>query len=168
MNVDLICQQLAAGPQTVRLLVTGMAEDDARLRPDLKAWTVAEVLAHLCDEEIEDFRARLDMTLRAPHQAWPRMDPEGWAVPRKDDGRSLAELLDQFALERDRSLVWLRSLAAPDWQLLHEGEPPVSAGDLLASWAAHDSLHCRQLVELRYAWLRGAVAPFAVAYAGDW
>jgi hypothetical protein len=168
MNVDLICQQLAAGPQTVCLLVTGMTDNDARRRPDPKAWTVLEVLAHLCDEECEDFRLRLGMTLRSPAQVWPRLDEQGWTVPRKDDERSLATLLDQFALERERSLAWLRSLTAPSLQIAHEGDPPLSAGDLLASWAAHDALHYRQLVELRYAWLRDAAAPFAVAYAGDW
>jgi hypothetical protein len=168
MNTDLLFHQLEAGPDAVRLLVAGMTDEQARLRPDPKVWTVAEVLAHLCDEESEDFRRRLDMTWRSPVQAWPPMDGQGWTVPRKEDRRSVAELLEQFALERGRSLVWLRSLTAPDWQITHEGEPAVTTGNLLASWAAHDILHLRQLIELRYAWLRDEAAPCSVAYAGDW
>ena len=44
----------------------------------------------------------------------------------------------------------------------------LTAGDLLASWAAHDLLHLRQLNELRYAYLIQVAAPYSVRYAGDW
>ena len=168
MNADRILGQLQAGPDAVRLVVLGMTEEEARRRPDPKAWTVAEVLAHLCDEEREDFRVRLDLTMHSPAQVWPPMDGQGWTVPRKEDGRSLPDLLAHFAFERERSLAWLRGLADPGWHTVHEGDPAVTAGDLLVSWAAHDILHLRQLVELRYAWLHDVAAPFSSAYAGDW
>jgi hypothetical protein len=45
---------------------------------------------------------------------------------------------------------------------------PISAGDLAASWAAHDLLHIRQLVELRRARLLALTAPHRTEYAGDW
>ncbi len=44
----------------------------------------------------------------------------------------------------------------------------IRAGDMLAAWVAHDLLHTRQLVELRWAYTTSAVLPFRVNYAGDW
>ena len=45
---------------------------------------------------------------------------------------------------------------------------PLTAGDLLVAWTAHDVLHLRQLTELRYALIARAGKPFSPAYAGDW
>ena len=42
------------------------------------------------------------------------------------------------------------------------------AGDLLAAWVAHDLLHLRQLVELKYAYLARTMEPYALKYAGEW
>ncbi len=44
----------------------------------------------------------------------------------------------------------------------------MTAGDLLAAWVAHDVLHLRQLVELRYAYLVEEAQPNSVGYAGEW
>jgi len=33
---------------------------------------------------------------------------------------------------------------------------------------AHDVLHMRQLVELKYAYMAQAMEPYKVKYAGDW
>ena len=45
---------------------------------------------------------------------------------------------------------------------------PITAGDLLASWAAHDVLHSRQLAELRRARLLADTQPHRTQYAGEW
>ena len=42
------------------------------------------------------------------------------------------------------------------------------AGDLLASWAAHDTHHQRQIVRLRYHRLEQLAEPYSLAYAGEW
>jgi hypothetical protein len=42
------------------------------------------------------------------------------------------------------------------------------AGDLLASWIAHDLLHLRQLAGLHFAWNARCLAPYSMAYAGNW
>ena len=44
----------------------------------------------------------------------------------------------------------------------------LSAGDMLTSWAAHDLLHLRQLVELRFAYLARQARPYSLDYAGEW
>ena len=46
-------------------VVQEVGHEDARWRPANGAWSVLEVVCHLADEEVEDFRARLESTLRA-------------------------------------------------------------------------------------------------------
>ena len=40
------------------------------------------------------------------------------------------------------------------------------AGDLLASWLAHDLIHIRQITRLHYRWLERLAAPYQLGYAG--
>jgi hypothetical protein len=44
----------------------------------------------------------------------------------------------------------------------------LTAGDLLTSWLAHDWLHARQLVRLRFLRSRSEHEPFRTDYAGTW
>ena len=129
-----------------------------------------EVVNHLYDEEREDFRQRLDLTLHHPSRAWPPIDPESWVIARAYQERDLQESLANFQAERQRSLQWLRALASPDWTRAyrHPGGDVIRAGDLLASWVAHDLLHMRQLVELHYHTVVLYAEPYTVTYAGDW
>ena len=72
--------------------------------------------------------------------------------------------------ERAKSLIWLDSLESPAWDRTHEHAQlgPLSAGDLLTSWAAHDLLHLRQLTALRFGTLAHGATPFTPDYAGPW
>ena len=69
--------------------------------------------------------------------------------------------------ERQRSLAWLRELDAPDWEAavqMSHGE--MRAGDVVASWVAHDQWHIQQLVQIRRAYLAERAKPYRTAYAG--
>jgi hypothetical protein len=79
------------------------------------------------------------------------------------------QTLDGLLTERANSLTWLHDLSEPNWDVEYPAPfGPIKAGDLLASWVAHDNLHTRQLVELRRSRLLRMVAPYSVKYAGDW
>jgi hypothetical protein len=151
-------------------LIEGMPEEQARWKPSASAWSALEVINHLADEEREDFGARLDLTLHHPDQPFPPIDPVGWVTERAYNQRDLGESLARFLAARQQSLAWLRSLADPDWSRARQRPwgGTLSAGDLIAAWAAHDLLHLRQLVELRYAFLAERAAPYSVDYAGPW
>ena len=45
---------------------------------------------------------------------------------------------------------------------------PLHAGDVLASWVAHDLLHIRQLARLHSQRVGELAAPVSIGYAGDW
>jgi hypothetical protein len=101
---------------------------------------------------------------------WPSIDPQGWVTSRDYNSRDLAKSVAAFQEERATSLVWLARLEAPDWSRSrrHPAGFTLQAGDLLASWLAHDMLHLRQLAELHYHYTQRSYAPYDVTYAGDW
>lgn len=171
MRLEQAISQLAATEPAITALVADMHAEQAAWRPAPDQWSALEVICHLLDEEREDFRLRLDLTLHQPAEILPAIDPAGWVTARNYNSRALDEMVVAWRAERAHSLEWLRGLVAPD--LERPANHPslaqynVRAGDLLASWVAHDLLHLRQLIELRYAYL-ARVTTFDVRYAGDW
>jgi uncharacterized damage-inducible protein DinB len=171
MDLAWAIAQLTNNGAAIAALVEGIDAEQARWKPAPDAWSVREVINHLYDEEREDFRRRFDLTLHQPEADWPPNDPEGWVVQRSYNSRDLAESVANFRRERAESLTWLRGLRSPD--LSREKQLPqfgitLHAGDLLASWVAHDLLHLRQLVELNYGDVRRQAEPYDIGYAGDW
>src|SRR5262245_60410456 len=114
-------------------LLEGVTIDDARWKPPSGAWSILEIVAHLGDEEVEDFRARLTLVLKDPTEPWPKLDPEGVAVSRRYNEMDLGTCVRRFVDERRKSVAWLRSLKNPDWSLayVHPKFGPTYAGDLL-------------------------------------
>jgi hypothetical protein len=169
MDIKLLQQTLAQGAAIIRSLASGISLEEARIKPDAESWSVLEVICHLCDEEVEDFRAHLDLILNRPADPWTEIDPQGWVTSRKYNERSLADSLDLFLAERVKSLAWLAKLSSPNWESrMTNPMGSLTAGQMLGSWAAHDSLHIRQLNELRYARIVRLARPHDVGYAGGW
>lgn len=169
MKVEWIWQQLEESLTLIPALVRDVTPAEALWRPEPESWSTIEVLAHLYDEEREDFRARLDHVLHRPGATWPAIDPAGWVQSRRYQEWELTETVAKWQNERQNSLAWLKSLKQPNWQTVYTTSfGPITAGDLLASWVAHDLLHTRQLVELRYGRLHHHTHPYQIGYAGDW
>jgi hypothetical protein len=169
MDFHLLYLELVDSTNSIRSLLSGITQEDARFKPDNKSWSILETLCHLYDEEREDFRARLDATLHRPNDPWKSIDPEGWVATRKYNEQDFDAVKERFLAERSRSLDWLRGREDSKWNTIHEANfGIISAGDLLASWIAHDNLAIRQLVELRRARLERLVRPYTITYAGEW
>jgi hypothetical protein len=169
VNLEHITARMAESAAAIRAVAFGITGQQARWKPDPDSWSVLEVVNHLWDEELEDFRRRIDYTLHRPGEAWPPIDPGGWVTARRYNERDLAKSLDGFLSAREDSLAWLRALQSPDWRATYQapwGE--ITAADLLASWVAHDLLHLRQLVELRWFVTTRELEPHRVVYAGEW
>jgi len=170
MEVDRLVDQLERNASAFSALVSGLPLEQTSWKPGADKWSVLEVICHLLDEEREDFRARLESTLRDPEKLWPAIDPPGWVVEREYAGRDLEETLSAFLDERRRSVSWLRALEQPDWGASYEH--PVAGtlrtGDLVASWLAHDFLHLRQLARLHWQYHSVHAGPYKTSYAGEW
>ena len=75
-----LVRQLKRSPAMLAALVDGVKDDDWPWRPATGHWALVEILGHLAREEREDFRPRLERTLRDPTEPWPPIDPEGDVV----------------------------------------------------------------------------------------
>ncbi|MFT5049198.1 MAG: hypothetical protein ACI8QZ_000588 [Chlamydiales bacterium] len=166
-----LIDQLESFPLILTPVIEEWATDEARWRPDPKAWSVIEILSHMLYAEIEDFRPRLRQTLADPDSFWSPIDPEGVIHERDFQNDDPREQIARFATERADSVAWLRSLPtdAP-WEnsYAHPSLGPLRAGDLLAAWTAHDALHLRQIAQRRHQITQRDSAPFISDYAGRW
>jgi hypothetical protein len=170
MNHSMLMKQMETGAEAIRRLVEGVQPEQASWKINPAKWSLLEVMAHLHDEEREDFRVRLDILLHRPGDPWPPIDPQGWVAEREYAKKDLGEALQGFLKERADSLAWLRGLKAPAWDNYdeHPVAGKITAGDIFSSWVAHDFLHIRQLTELHYRYLQHRIGSYSTAYAGDW
>jgi hypothetical protein len=171
MNSPSLIISLERFATVLPVLVRDVPASDARWKPPDGAWSILEVLGHLADEEVEDFRTRLELTLRDPMLPWPPIDPERSAVERRYNEADLQAVLDRFLVERQQSISWLKSLPAEtNWSASssHSTAGTLHAGDLLASWAAHDLLHLRQITKRLFQLTQRDAGTFETHYAGEW
>ena len=169
LEFETLYQDLAHGAEIIRALVLGVTQVEAQVKSTPESWSILEVICHLADEEREDFRQRVDLSLNRPGEEWPPIHPGAWVIERKYNERDLEQSLNDFLAERATSLAFLKGLESADWNastVTPYGER--KAGDLLTSWVAHDNLHMRQLVELRRVRLERLAAPYDIGYAGEW
>ena len=169
MKFETLYQELTSSTEMIRALLAGLTQEEAGFKPSPETWSILEVLCHFYDEECEDFREHLDFILHRQNEEWHRIDPQGWIVERKYNEQNFIEMQKKFFAERKKSLKWLKGLSDADWNITHTSPfGSASAGEMLASWIAHDNLHIRQLVELRRARIENITQPYAILYAGDW
>ena len=156
--------------ETLPQLVSNVSAENAKWKPPTQNWSILEIVCHLVDEEVEDFRRRVQMTLEDPSQEWASINPEIWAVERKYNEQNLQEKVQAFVAERTKSIDWLEGLSGADWNKAyqHKHFGPMRAGDLLVAWTAHDQLHVRQIAKRKFELVRRDAGDYVADYAGDW
>ncbi len=170
MNHASLITQLEINRTSFEGLFSAPLPDEITWRPAEDKWCLLEIVSHLYDEEREDFRARLKHTLENPNEKLPSIDPVGWVTVRNYMGKNYETAVQDFLTERERSIQWLCSLQSPDWESAHHHHKfgSMSAEMFLANWLAHDYLHIRQILRLKYEYLKQATSEVSLVYAGDW
>ena len=163
---------------TISLLARTPATLDALLRDQPEEWTMRneggdtfnafDVIGHLIHGERTDWMPRAKRILEfGESRAFDRFDRR--AQERESQGKSLPELLDEFARARAENLAELRALNLTQQDLSRRGLHPelgtVTLSQLLATWAAHDLTHLHQLSRIMAHQYREAVGPWT-AYLG--
>ncbi len=168
-NQDLIIDALEHNKNVFQELLQKLPEQVQTWRPAPEKWSLLEVVCHLHDEEREDFRARVRHTLESPTDPMPPIDPTGWVTERLYSEQNFDDMLDRFLQERDASIQWLRSLSKPNWNNTYEHPKfgSMSAHLFLSNWLAHDYLHIRQIIGLKFGWLK-EISGEELDYAGPW
>jgi uncharacterized damage-inducible protein DinB len=169
MQFKTLYQEHVNSTEIIRALLAGISQEEAQVKPNAKSWSILEVVCHLYDEEREDFREHLDFILYHQSEEWHTIDPQGWVTSRKYNEQEFDEMLNNFLGERRKSLDWLKGLSNANWETTNTSEyGPMSAGEMFASWIAHDNLHIRQLVQLKRFQIEKIAQPYGILYAGDW
>jgi len=126
-------------------------------------WTAFDVVGHLIHGERTDWMPRAKMILQfGESKAFEPFDR--WAQQRESQGKSLAQLLEEFARLRSENLAELRALNLRPADLARRGRHPalgvVTLSQLLAAWVVHDLTHLHQLSRLMAHQYRDAVGPW--------
>jgi len=170
-DLNALVQSLARFPGALRGLLEGVSETTMVRKSASGAWSIREVVLHLVIEEEEDFRPRLASLISDPSKRWAPIDPEGAVVAAFPDAAPTSELMDQFEKRRAASVEWIGSVSlASSLEAIydHPDLGPLSAGDLITSWAAHDWLHARQIIKRLYEDTLVSGDGFSARYAGEW
>ena len=169
MNHHIIINWLAGNKHVFAAMLNNIPDELIKWRPAENKWSLLEIINHLHDEEREDFRCRLDLTLGDPGVEWPHIDPAKWVTENNYMGRDFKESINAFLKERDKSIEWLNNLEAPNWKSSYQHKllGPMSAENILANWLAHDLLHIRQITTVQWEFLSG-LSESNLKYAGNW
>ena len=114
-----------------------------------RGWAAFDVVGHLIHGEETDWipRARIILEQGEDRTFVPF---DRFAQFEKSKGKSLSDLLEEFAQLREDNLDRLRTLDLTEEQLDLEGIHPelgrVTLRQLLATWVVHDLNHVRQIV----------------------
>lgn len=169
MDHNYIIQQLSTNQKTFLSLLKDTNQEAYLWKPEPNKWCLLEIVCHLQDEEIEDFRARVQHCLENHPGLAPSIDPVGWVTERNYVEQDYQEVVNKFLQARIDSIDWLQSLSEPQWEnsYTHPDVGPRSAELFLANWLAHDYLHFRQITRLKYQYLQ-AHSGEDLNYAGGW
>lgn len=169
MKHQKIIQELSRNKDIFNGLLNGASKEEYLWKLNTNKWCLLEIVCHLFDEEREDFRTRTKLVLQDPALPLPRFDPTAWPQERAYIQQNYNDKVYSFLNERDQSIHWLQSLKDPQWNnaYQHPKFGAMSASLFLANWLAHDYLHIRQILTLKYTYLE-QLSGESLSYAGDW
>jgi hypothetical protein len=165
MNFDLSAQAslLERTPRVLRAMLEGLPDEWIDADEGAGTWSPFAIVGHMVHGERANWIPRARVILEhGPARTFPPFDRE--AQFRDSAGKTLGELLDEFARLRTENLATLASWRLGERQLRLEGLHPefgrVTLSQLLATWAAHDLSHVAQVARVMARQYRKAVGPW--------
>ena len=154
---------LARTPATLNSLLRDLPDIWIHRNEGPNTWSAFEVVGHLLYGEREDWMPRVKLILKFGDTK-PFVPFDRWGHEREIQGKSLAELLDEFARVRAENLRELRALNLSPEDLNRRGRHPslgpVTLSQLIATWPVHDLTHVHQVSRLMAHQYRTAVGPW--------
>jgi hypothetical protein len=167
-NLQNTISLLTRTPAALNTLLRDLPETWTFRNEGENTWSAFDIIGHLNHGERTDWMPRVKVVLQfGETQAFAPFDRQGHA--REMQGKSLPQLLDEFARLRSENLAELRALNLRQEDLERRGRHPalgiVTLSQLLATWAAHDLTHVHQISRVMAHQYRDAVGPWG-AYLG--
>jgi FMN phosphatase YigB (HAD superfamily) len=122
------------------------AGPDVKRRPVSNEWSLAEILCHLRDTELEINLPRLRMLLDLNEPFIPARDTDSWALTRDYKNQDAAQAMQVFITARVETVNLLRGLT-DEWtrKARHAIFGPTDLQELVKFMVEHDKLHIRQI-----------------------
>ncbi|MEP7381362.1 MAG: DinB family protein [Gemmatimonadota bacterium] len=158
-------QLLERTPATLRAMLDGLSEAWTAPNEGPDTFSAYDNIGHLIHGERTDWipRARLILAQGA-NRRFERYDR--FAQKRESQGKTLPQLLTEFASLRAENVASLRRMQLTERELGLQGEHPelgaVTLRQLLATWVAHDLGHIAQVARVMAKQYREAVGPWSV------
>lgn len=163
-SLDHTISLLARTPATLSALLRDLPGQWTHANEGENTWSAFDVIGHLIHAERADWVPRARVILQyGETRAFDPFDREGHA--REVQGKSLAQLLDEFSRVRGENLIELRAWKLQPTDLEKVGKHPslgrVTLAELLATWAGHDLTHLHQVSRILAYQYREAVGPWS-------
>jgi hypothetical protein len=163
-NLQYTIALLARTPTVLDALLRDLPEVWTHRNEGENTWSAFDVVGHLIDCERTNWIPRAKTILQSGEpQPFASFDRGGHI--RETQGKSLGQLLDEFARLRSANLDELRAwnLRPEDLELrgLHPVFGAVTLSQLLATWATHDLTHLHQISRTMAHQYRDAVGPWS-------
>jgi uncharacterized damage-inducible protein DinB len=155
---------LTRTPSALNSLVRDLPEEWTHRNEGENTWSVFDILGHLNHGERAEWMARTKIIVQfGESRPFDRFDR--FAQQRESQGKTLPQLLDEFAQLRSQNLNELRALNLKPEDLQKRGRHPalgtVTLSELLATWAAHDLTHLHQISRVMAYQYRQSVGPWS-------
>lgn len=154
---------LARTPATMQAMLGGLSEPWIQGDEGPETFTPFDVVGHLIDGEETDWMVRARIILSRGSDL--RFAPyDRFRMLKRNAGRSLSSLLEEFAHLREANLAELASWRLTSEQLALTGVHPtfgdVTLRQLLAAWVVHDLGHIAQTARVMAKQYRQAAGPW--------
>jgi hypothetical protein len=166
-NIEDALPILERTPQVVSVMVRNLPDAWTLRNEGGDTWSVYDVVGHFIIGEKTDWIPRMKIILGEDDKHFVPFDR--FAQFRENKGKTLDQLLDEFAGLRENNIVELKSIQLDEQTLSRKGIHPqfgeVSLSELLASWVVHDLTHINQIARVIAKQYELAVGPWK-AYMG--
>jgi hypothetical protein len=163
-NLEHSISLLARTPAALDSLLRDLPEAWTLQNEGADTWSPFEIVGHLIHGDRTDWMARARIILQfGQSRAFNPFDR--WGQQREIQGKSLPQLLEEFARLRSENLRSLRALNLQPADLARPGRHPalgaVTLSQLLAAWVVHDLTHLHQISRVMAQQYRDAVGPWS-------
>ena len=147
-NLDEAIEILSRTPALLKALLKDLSRNWVDKNEGSETWSPYDVIGHLIHGERTDWITRLKVILNYG-ESRPFEPFDRFAQFEASKGKSLEELLEEFAALREQNIMTLRELKITESDLEKTGKHPelgkVTVEELLATWVVHDLDHVGQV-----------------------
>ena len=167
-DLQLTIALLKRTPAMLNALLRDLPQQWSHANEGGETWSAFDIVAHLIHGERTDWIPRAKRILEhSESKPFESLDRLGHV--REIEGKTMEQLLDEFARLRTENIEKLRALKLQPNDVERRGMHPalgvVTLSQLLATWTMHDMTHLHQLARVLAHQYREAVGPWS-AYLG--